>query len=217
MIWVQITVTGSSHLYVAAFYRPPNIDSTDYLASLDNAISRIPPNAHVWLSGDFNLGDIDWAANCAKGPASKPRLCNQLLNIANDRFLQQVVTEPTRITETTSSTLDLFFTNNSTLVVNSEVIPSMSDHEAIYIEASLRPHKTPTQSRIVSLYKKADFETIREGLRKFYSEMPDPNIATTDELLSSFKDRSQSLITKHVPSKVCKGQKNHKPWINQKV
>ena len=129
-----------------------------------------------------------------------------LLNIANDRFLQQVVTEPTRITETTSSTLDLFFTKNSTLVANSEVIPSISDHEAIYIEASLRPHKTPTQSRTVSLYKKADFEAIREGLRKFYSEMPDPNTVTTDELWSSFKDRSQSLITKHVPSKVCKGQ-----------
>ena len=47
MIWVQITVTGSSHLYVNAFYRPPNIDSPDYLASSDNAISSIPPNAHV--------------------------------------------------------------------------------------------------------------------------------------------------------------------------
>ena len=124
-------------------------------------------------------------------------------------FLQQVVTEPTRITETTSSTLHLFFTNNSTLVVNSEVIPTISDHEAIYIEASLRPHKTPIQSRTVSLYEKADFQAIRE--------MPDPNTVTSDSLWSSFKDRSQSLITTNVPSKVCKGQKNHKPWINQKV
>ena len=67
MIWVQITVTGTSHLYVGDFYHPPKIDSPDYLASLDNAISRIPLNAHVWLSGDFNIGDIDWAANCTKG------------------------------------------------------------------------------------------------------------------------------------------------------
>ena len=102
-------------------------------------------------------------------------------------------------------------------LTNSEVIPSISDHEAIYIEASLCPHKTPTQSRTVSLYKKADFEAIREGLRTFYSEMPDPNTVTTDELWSSFKDRSQSLITKHVPSKVWKGQKNHRSWINQIV
>ena len=95
-------------------------------------------------------------------------------------------------------------------VINSvsRVIPSISDHEVIYIEASLRPHKTPTQSRTVVLYKKADFEAIREGLCTFYSEMPEPNTVTTDELWSSFKGRSQSLITKHVPSKVYKGLKN---------
>ena len=55
---------------------------------------------------------------------------------------------------------------------------------------------------------KADFVVIREGLRTFYNEIPDHNTVTTDELWPSFK---------HVPSKVCKGQKNHKPWINQKV
>ena len=56
-------------------------------------------------------------------------------------------------------------------LTNSEVIPSISDHEAIYIEASLRPHKTPTQSRTVVPFKKADVEAIREGLRTFFSEM----------------------------------------------
>ena len=50
IIWVQITVTGNSYLYVGAFYRPPNIDSPDYLASLENAIPRIPPNAHELFS-----------------------------------------------------------------------------------------------------------------------------------------------------------------------
>ena len=79
------------------------------------------------------------------------------------------------------------------------------------MEASLRPHKTPTQSRNVVLYKKADFKAIREGLRTFYSEMPDPNTVTTYEFWSSFKDRSQFLIIKHVPTKVYKRQKTHKP------
>mgnify|MGYP000406891956 FL=1 len=70
-------------------------------------------------------------------------------------------TEPTRITDTTSSTLYLFLTNNSTLVANSEVIPSISDHAVIYIEASLRLYKTPIQSRTVtSLYMNAEFEQI---------------------------------------------------------
>lgn len=39
------------------------------------------------------------------------------------------------------STLDLFFTTNNSLVKNVEVISGISDHEIMYIEASLRPRK----------------------------------------------------------------------------
>jgi hypothetical protein len=56
--------------------------------------------------------------------------------------LDQVVQEPTRVTETTANVLDLFFTNNSTLTNKVEVIPGISDHEAVFIESSLRPLNT---------------------------------------------------------------------------
>jgi hypothetical protein len=64
--------------------------------------------------------------------------CNQLLTIIKDTFLDQVVQEPTRVTETTASVLDVFVTNNSTLTNKVEVIPGISDHEAVFIESSLR-------------------------------------------------------------------------------
>ena len=67
--------------------------------------------------------------------ASKPRLCNQLPNIASDRFLQQIVTEPTRITETTSSRLILH-----KQFANSDVVPSISDHEAILHRGQSSPN-----------------------------------------------------------------------------
>ena len=91
MTWVQITLTGVSNLYVGAFYQPPDSDNPDYLAQLDTCLSRIPENAHIWLSGDFNLADINWTDSSVKGSASKPGLCNQLINITADRFLQQLV------------------------------------------------------------------------------------------------------------------------------
>ena len=62
MTWVQITVTGLSNLFVGAFYRLPDSDNPDYLAQLDTCLSRIPENAHTWLSGDFNIADINWTA-----------------------------------------------------------------------------------------------------------------------------------------------------------
>jgi hypothetical protein len=52
-----------------------------------------------------------------------------------------MVKSPTHYTDTTEAILDLFLTNNATLVNKVEVIPGISDHEAVYIESSLRPDK----------------------------------------------------------------------------
>ena len=72
MSWVQTTVTGASNLYVGAFYRPPDSDNPDYLAQLDTCLSRIPGNAHIRLSVDFNLADINWTDSSVKGSVVQP-------------------------------------------------------------------------------------------------------------------------------------------------
>ena len=49
--------------------------------------------------------------------------------------------EPTRITETTSNTLDLFYTSNKTLINKVEILLGITDYEAVFIESSLRSMK----------------------------------------------------------------------------
>ena len=217
MTRVQIKVTGASSLYVGAFYRPPDSDNPDYLAQLDTCLSRIPENAHIWLSGDFNLADIDWTDNSLKGSATKPALCNQLINITADRFLQQLVSQPTRITETTESLLDLFFCNNRSLVNTVEVIPGISDHEAVYIEASLHPHKTPQPQRTVFCYNKADYDSIKKGLYILHRDMSDMLTASVDKLWTMFTKHLSDLMHGRIPAKTLKGRKMKKPWIDGKV
>ena len=85
-------------------------------------------------------------------------------------YLDQVVTEPTRITETSSNTLDLFFTSNQTLVNKVEVIPGISDHEAVFIESSLRPMRFKTPPRKVFQYRKADNDAMKQELRSSQAE-----------------------------------------------
>ena len=57
--WISISVTGLSPVYIGAYYRPPTSD-VDYAKELDASLSKIPPNANIWLLGDFNLPDVDW-------------------------------------------------------------------------------------------------------------------------------------------------------------
>ena len=92
--------------------------------------------------------------------------CQQFLSIAKDNFLDQVVTDPARITETpetSSTTLDLFFTNNATLVNQVHVITGISDHEAIFIESSLRPMKFVCLFDLILYVPSTIFQLNRDG------------------------------------------------------
>ena len=78
--------------------------------------------------------------------------------------------EPTRITETQSNTLDLFFTNNNTLVNQVRVIPGISDHEAVVIESILRPIKKLGITREVWQYRKEDYDNLKKELNDYYND-----------------------------------------------
>ena len=142
----------------------------------------------------------------------------KLLTISKDNFLDQMVTKPTRITEVTDNTLDLFFCNNPSLVNRVEVIPGISDHEAIYAESSLRPSKTVTPPRKVHLYRKADFDSLKAELghikEDFLSIQHD---SSPQELWNKFRTMVSELMKKYIPSKLLKGNKIKKPWIDRKV
>ena len=84
-----------------------------------------------------------------------------------------------------------------------EVIPGISDHEAVYIEASLRPHCNPVQPRKVYCYNKGDQSSMKEDIHKLHQELPSP---TNDSLWNLFKRRITGLMDKDIPSKILKGQ-----------
>ena len=144
--------------------------------------------------------------------------CHQLLTITKDTFLEQVVTEPTRVTESSSNILDLFFTNNETLVNQVHVIPGIGDHEAVFIESSLRPMKKVTSPREIFQYHKADYEGFKAELRDytsdFLSKAPSTDINT---LWKDFKTKIHQLMEKFIPQKLIRGNKTHKPWIDKHV
>ena len=61
--------------------------------------------------------------------------------------------------------MQLFFTSKPTLINKVETIPGISDHEAVFIESSLRHMKVKIPPRKVFQYKKADFKGMKKELR----------------------------------------------------
>ena len=119
--------------------------------------------------------------------------------IMRDSFLDQVVTEPTKITETTSSTLDLFLTTNQTLINKVEVVPGISDHEEVFIESSLKPLNFKIPAR--KPYQRAELLSLQI---EFDSQADTMDV---EQLWTLFKNKIHFLMNKYFLSKFLRGSK----------
>ena len=118
--------------------------------------------------------------------------CQQLLAIVKEAFLNQMVEEQARIAETKSSILDLFLTNIVTLINQTRVIPGISDHEAVFIESSLRPIKNSPSHHRVYKYQRIDYNGFR---RVNFENLPEASASRQQKLtfrLSGYHSRPQS-------------------------
>ena len=179
---MKVKVKGASDLYIWSYYRSPDKNNPEYLQQLHSLLNRITTDkgAPLWLGCDLNLPNIKWEDESVSQYASNSSVAHQLLNITGDFYLNQVVTEQTRVTETTASILDLFFTSTQTLINQVKVIPGISDHEAVLIESSLRQMRVKTPPRKVFQYIKADYEGIKQKLKTFQIEFEE--LAKTEDV-----------------------------------
>ena len=61
--------------------------------------------------------------------------------------------------------LDLFFTNNESLVIRVETMPGISDHNAVFIENNLQTKRTPVVNLERKLYKRSTLIKLKKNLK----------------------------------------------------
>lgn len=171
---------------------------------LRESLSRIKrrKNNQIWLAGDFNLPDVNWETLSVKPGGYYVGLSKQMIEIASDFGLDQIVKEPTR----RNNILDLFFTTNSTLVERSTVTPGLSDHDgAPLIVISAKPRVIKQRPRKVFLYHKMNTEALLNDLGNWSSEFSgrdfSKNTASVDDLYDEFQNKIKSAMDTHIPSK----------------
>ena len=111
------------------------------------------------------------------------------------------------------NTLDLLFSSNPSLIEKIKSLPPIgkADHDVILVDAALEPVRSKHQRREIFLWKRADMDAIREEIKESYQEFE--NITEIDEMWSNFKEMTNKLMRKHVPTKFTRARPSH-PWIN---
>ena len=146
------TISGPP-IIVCAVYRPPREDLNAAHQICDALLDlyRRHPDSCFWISGDFNLPDIDWTSDSIEGHQFSLALNTLFLDTFQNIGLTQTVDFPTRI----NNTLDLFLTNRPTFISECNAIPGVSDHEIVVTLSDTSVKQTkPVKRKVISYGKK---------------------------------------------------------------
>ena len=124
------------------------------------------------------------------------------------------MTSPTR----GQNILDLFFTTNPTLVENVSIIPGLSDHDIVLAKVNAKPEISKQVPRTILLYKKADWDQLKQSMRDLHSELTQSDLATTSvqSMWDRFASKLEQGIDKFIPTRQS-GTQDGFPWINQEI
>ncbi len=195
-------------ILLGLFYRPPSA-STSFDA-LDQAMDEIPIHHRksVVLIGDFN---IDLLADGLLSPGH----CS-LADFAAKHNLSQAVTEPTRVSNNTSTLIDHVYVSNIALLRSCCTVPPLasSDHRSVLVSLTWTQALVRKVRRLVWKYSAADYE----GASNELAIVPPPTFSTTDidQHWYQWKDRFLAAMSRHIPSRKVVTRRCL-PWLSQEI
>ena len=193
LIILQVNPSKQKSFLLCTWYRPPNSQLVLF-DKLNRVFQDIEASGlDLVLIGDLNCDVMNSRPSCHT---------NRLLSIAENFNLTQVITKPTRITKSSSSTIDLIFTSNSEKVSFSEVVQlGLSDHYMIVgswgnARTRVHEHKFVTSRNVKNVVKENFLKDLQnETWSEVYSEND------VEKSYQYFKSSFKNIIDKHAPLK----------------
>ena len=209
-LFIEVTIKNTK-VAVGVIYKPPKIPYGVFATVQESFAYVTTKYPHTIISGDFNINFLD--------PESYPTSFFQL-NVTEPFGLTQVIKEPTRITPTSSTLLDLFLVSNYDNVKKSGVVdvPGISDHCLIYMAYAIRkPKFTP------KVFTQRDFHNFsQESFMHDIQLAPWENVyAVRDDELDNkatiFENIFNTVLDNHAPFKTFTVKHPRSPWLTSDI
>ena len=121
--------------------------------------------------------------------------------VTSDFELQQIIKKPTNIIGDSSSCIDLIFTTQPNLVLESGVYSSLHSnchHHITFAKFNLKIHYRPPYEREVWHYQKANVDQIREAISQFPWDNCFANISVNEQV-QLFTQIIHNIISNYIP------------------
>ena len=204
---------GRKKTIMGLIYRPPSIKIDHFIARMNNTMSRLSTNHNLSQTDVVVLGDFNVNFTVTQNP-----MRTLLSTTMSDYGLRQTINRPMRVTNRSSSLIDLFFTNIQQALLNASGViqVSISDHMPVYISKKAQRQKHPKKviaSRRYGGYTKEAFGKIllnNPGWKEFWSVRQDSN-----KLWLVFSEIVQASIDVLCPIRNIVLRVDQLPWIDK--
>lgn len=195
---------------IGAIYRFPNTNIASFSDNLRNLIINNNLNKnHIILGGDFNI-DLG-QQNCSQ--------VDYFLNSMNSCMLIPTITKPTRVTQTSATTLDHIWTNITAPLVSGIIYDRTTDHYPTFLIANM--DITPPKSKKLSfrLHSESALDNLTEALHNINWDSEFNNTHDINSLANLFLSKTLSLYNLHCPllTKQVTDKRLNNPWLTSGI
>lgn len=202
---VKIQIKMKDYILIGV-YHSPSASCAEFLSCFETVVEEYGSNStDTIILGDFNINmSIDTFYS------------KQLENILIENGLEQLIKEPTRITKTTATTIDLLITNNDNISFNVNHIPRITDHAYITISlqtSDIEIDNTKQQWRNFKNYDERTFQN------KLLDTEWDNNIIDTNRLAENLINNIATCLDEVCPVKeiIVPTKYADKKWITEDI
>ena len=220
--WISTkTKINGETILTCALYLPPNLTHDRLENFIDNLIESITlaqrfSDATIVVLGDFNTGNIYLPSNVPhSGVTSFDTRLKDSLETLN---LTQLISTPTRQTDTSSNLRDLVITNNPQMIIESGVLPPFSniDHFPVFINLNIE--KQPSLSfpeRHIWDYEHTDIDKLTHTL--MHTDWDFINDNNVHDATEQFTQTILTAAAEAIPLKTIKARQNNKNWMTTEL
>ena len=166
------------------------------------------------ILGDFNAKSSLWYNNDVTTYEG-----SKIDGVTSQFGLQQIIKEPTHFIGDSSSCIDLIFTIQPNLVMESGVHSSLHancHHHITFAKFNLKIHYPPPYEREVWHYQRANVDQIRQAISEFPWDNRFANISVNEQV-QLFTQTLQNIISNYIPHETITCNDSNPPWIDEKI
>ncbi|CAK1595255.1 unnamed protein product [Parnassius mnemosyne] len=185
-------------------YRPNSFGVTEILDALSDFVNSIAQCDYTCKPGDFNVDMADKHCNRAK----------DIMQFCYQHNLEQLVKEPTRVTDRADTILDLVLTNTPSRCKNIKVIHNrcLGDHALVLLDMDIRKPKFYKQIKQQRLLRNINSDAFARDLKLIPWDSI-YNLENVDEMVQTFNAYMSQLFDAHAPVRTLTLRDKPKPWI----